>query len=85
METNNTRKAIVPVSQTREIAADRSVDVQPVNLAGAVGSLVDSMRSALSGMQPDDVSIEVDAHSDAERSTARIRLRAYKRRAADNA
>src|SRR3954454_10633960 len=81
MANTETAVALAPSSDNRIVSIDRTVHAPPVNLAGAVGELMQNVKGALGNMQADDVSIEVDAHSDAERSSARVRFRAYRHRA----
>jgi hypothetical protein len=75
---------LAPAPDSRAVEVDRTVTAPPVNLAGAIGELMQNVKASLGNMQADDVSIEVDAHSDAERSSARVRFRAYKHRAPSN-
>jgi hypothetical protein len=70
--------AAVP-PDARSMVVDRTVNAPPANLTNAVGALMESLKPAIGSMQPDDVSIEVDAHSDKDRSTARLRFRVYRR------
>jgi hypothetical protein len=72
--------ALAPAPNSRAVEVDRTVTAPPVNLAGAIGELMQNVKASLGNMQADDVSIEVDAHSDAERSSARVRFRAYRHR-----
>jgi hypothetical protein len=83
--TNGKSVAVAPrPDSSRAVQVDRTVTAPPVNLAGAIGELMQNVKASLGNMQADDVSIEVDAHSDAERSSARVRFRAYKHRAPSN-
>jgi hypothetical protein len=72
--------ALAPAPNSRAVEVDRTVTAPTVNLAGAIGELMQNVKASLGNMQADDVSIEVDAHSDAERSSARVRFRAYRHR-----
>jgi hypothetical protein len=73
-------KDIVAVKAGSEVAVNQTVHGDPVNLTTQIGSLVEGLQSALGTMKPHDLSLEIDAHSDANRSTARVRFRAYRRR-----
>jgi hypothetical protein len=75
------KNSVVPMSDNRSVSVDKTVTAASVNLANAIGELMSSVKSSLGSMQADDVTIEVDAHSDKERSSARVRFRAYKHRA----
>jgi hypothetical protein len=70
-------KTIVPLSSPRDIAVDRTIEA---NVPGAIGSMMENMKAALGAMQPDDILLEVDASSEAGRTTAHVRFRAYKHR-----
>ena len=72
-------KALV-ARDARDIEVDRSVEAPPVNLADAVAAIFESVKATLDRTRPDDISVEVDAHSDSGRSSARIRFRAYRHR-----
>jgi hypothetical protein len=75
-----TKISMVPVSEANPLVlVDETVKGKPVILAGAIGELMQNVKASLGNMQPDDVSIEVDAQSDNSQSTARVRFRAYRR------
>jgi hypothetical protein len=61
-----TKKALAP-SESHALAIDRTLD--GANLAEALGSLGDTLKAAVGGM--DDVILEVDVHADAHRSGMR--------------
>jgi hypothetical protein len=46
----------------------------------SIGALMGDLERALSTMRPDDLSLEIDSHTDRERSTTRVRFRAYRHR-----
>jgi hypothetical protein len=76
----NTKVAVVPTpTDKREVSVDRTLDASPVNLAGAIGELMSSLKGPVGAMNADDISVEVSAHSDAERSSAHVKVRAYRR------
>jgi hypothetical protein len=64
----------------RAVELDQSVVAPPANLASSIGEVMQRFTSSLGNMQADDLSIEIDAHSDQQRSSARVRVRAYKHR-----
>jgi hypothetical protein len=79
MTSSKTAVALAPSPDNREVAIDRTVTAPPVNLTGAIGELMQSLKGSLGNMNADDISVEVSAHSDASRSSASIKLRAYRR------
>jgi hypothetical protein len=77
----NPNKVTSLVPQDRSVAIDRVIDdARPTDLAAAVGSVTADMKHALSAMSADDLTFEFDGHSSPERSSARVRIRAYKHR-----
>jgi hypothetical protein len=83
MAESNTAKQVPAVTSERKDVVVK-IDApgrasQPANLASAVETMITSMHEAVSGMAPDDISLEVDCSQDGERSNARLRFRAYKR------
>jgi hypothetical protein len=75
--TQQLKSVVVPLPGPRDIAAYGTVDA---NVPGAIGSMMENMKAALGAMQPDDILLEVDASSEAGRTTAHVRFRAYKHR-----
>lgn len=68
-------QAVVPLPLSREV--ERTVDAP--NLSDALSSLVGSMRDGFASMAPDDVTLELNMFTGAERSSAHLKLRLYKR------
>jgi hypothetical protein len=66
-----------------ELAQRRSTQVQPTtnptSLPTAVESIIAGLKQAVAGMDADDISVELSAWQEGERSTARFHLRAYRR------
>ena len=50
------------------------------DLSSAMRALATHLETAMTGMAPDDVLIEVDVDQDGTKSTARLKFRAYKHR-----
>jgi hypothetical protein len=48
-------------------------------LSSAMRALATHLETAMAGLAPDDVVIEVDVNQDGTKSSAHLRLRAYKR------
>jgi hypothetical protein len=76
-----TKSVVAVVPDSRDVALDRQVvDASPANLSSAVEVLMKDMTTAIGNMkQVDDLTFEFDGHSSPERSSARIRVRAYRR------
>jgi hypothetical protein len=60
------------------VSLDRNVAADSANLAGAVRDAMQGLRDALTGS--DDLSVEIDFHTDSQRASARVRLRACRHR-----
>jgi hypothetical protein len=50
------------------------------DLSSAMRALAKHLETAMTGMAPDDVIVEVDVDQDGTKSTARLKFRAYKHR-----
>jgi hypothetical protein len=62
------------------VATRGEFSTEGMNLADALGALGAQMQSAIDGMRPDDVLIEVDHQHENGRSQTRMRFRAYTQR-----
>ena len=69
---------------TNEVARLRPGELQPaqpanVGLPTTVESIMARLQDAIANLKPDDVSVELSAHQDGHRSSARFSFRAYRR------
>jgi hypothetical protein len=49
------------------------------NIPNAVGEIMAGLQTALAGMSADDVTVELSAYTEGDRSSAHFKIRAYKR------
>jgi hypothetical protein len=75
----NTKSAVAlaPAPDGRAVEIDRKIVAPPASLTGTVVGLLDAIKHSISAM--DDMSCEVALHSDQTRSSAHIKVRAYRR------
>jgi hypothetical protein len=77
MANTKTAVALAPSPDGREIAIDCKIVAPPSNLTGTVAGMLDALKNSLTSM--DDMSCEIALHSDQTRSSAHIKVRAYRR------
>lgn len=64
----------------QQVAVTRmDIDAPPASLPNAVSEIVAGLKDAVESMSPDDIDVELSASQSGESSTARFRLRAYRR------
>jgi hypothetical protein len=51
---------------------------QPTSIPNAVESVMAGLKQALTDMKADDISVELSAHQEGQRSSARFSIRAYR-------
>jgi hypothetical protein len=66
----------LPAAEDDRVVAFSRDATTPTSIASTLSQLTTSMQRAVSGMSPDDLTLEVDASPD----RLRVRLRAYRHR-----
>jgi hypothetical protein len=51
---------------------------QPASIPSAVGCIMEGLQQAITNMKADDVSVELSANQEGNRSSANFRIRAYR-------
>jgi hypothetical protein len=69
--------ALAPSPDGRAVEVDRTINAPPASLTGTVVGMLDALKNSLTSM--DDMSCEIALHSDQARSSAHIKVRAYRR------